>query len=141
MADHPISGGGGTFFMTKEIVHTDKAPAAVGPYSQAVGAGPFVFFSGQIGMDPETGDLVNPDFELQTRQALENLRQVVSAANCRMDQVVSVDVFLSNLGNFSRFNEIYAEFFPAPQPARAVVEVSRLPKGGCIEIKAVAFRG
>jgi 2-iminobutanoate/2-iminopropanoate deaminase len=127
--------------MTPEVIHTDKAPEAVGPYSQAVAAGPYVFFSGQIGLDPETGNLVNPDFELQTRQALENLREVVLAANCQMSHVVAVDVFLSNIGNFSRFNEIYAEFFPTLQPARAVVEVSRLPKGSCIEIKAVAFRG
>lgn len=126
--------------MKQEVISTRNAPAAIGPYSQAIAAGPFVFFSGQIGLEPETGNLINSDFEDQARQALENLEQVVLAAGCQMSQVVSVEVFLSNMGNFSKFNEIYAGFFPTPQPARAVVEVSGLPKGSCLEVKAIAYR-
>ena len=127
--------------MEREAINTTKAPAAIGPYSQAIAAGPFIFLSGQIGMEPTTGELISPDFEDQARQALENLRQVVLAAGCQMDQLVSVEIFLSNMGNFSKFNEIYAEFFSEPQPARAVVEVSGLPKGSCLEIKGIAYRG
>lgn len=126
--------------MKREAISTSDAPAAIGPYSQAITAGEYVFISGQIGLDPATGKLVSPDFELQAKQALENLRQLILAAGCQMNQVVSVDVFLSNLGNFSRFNEIYAEFFTPPFPARAAVEVSGLPKGSCIEIKAIAYK-
>lgn len=127
--------------MEQEVISTRNAPAAIGPYSQAIAAGPFVFLSGQIGLEPETGKLISPDFEDQARQALENLKQVVLVAGCQMSQVVSVDVFLSNMGNFSKFNEIYADFFSAAQPARAVVEVSGLPKGSCLEVKAIAYRG
>lgn len=127
--------------MERKVIQTDKAPAALGPYSQAINVGPFLYLSGQIGIDPETGNLISPDFELQARQTLENLQQIVKAAGFEMDHLVSVDVFLSNLGNFSKFNEIYAEFFPRVKPARAVVEVSGLPKGSCIEMKAVAYKG
>jgi 2-iminobutanoate/2-iminopropanoate deaminase len=128
-------------FMKREAISTSKAPAAIGPYSQAIAAGDFVFISGQIGLDPATGKLISPDFELQAKQTLENLRQIVLAAGCQMNQLVSVDVFLSNLGNFSKFNEIYSEFFTAPYPARAAVEVGNLPKGSCVEIKAILFKG
>lgn len=127
--------------MECEIVQTDQAPAAIGPYSQAVGAGPFLFVSGQLGMDPETGELVSPDFELQARQALENIRQVILAAGCRLNNVTNVDVFLSNMSNFSKLNTIYGEFFGGHRPARAVVEVSGLPKGATLEIKCIVFRG
>lgn len=126
--------------MTIEIINTNKAPVAIGPYSQAVTAGSFVFLSGQIGIDPQTGKLISPDFELQARQALENIRQVVIAAGSEMNRIVSVEVFLSNMGNFSKFNEIYSEFFQEMKPARAVVEVSGLPKGSSVEIKAIAYK-
>jgi 2-iminobutanoate/2-iminopropanoate deaminase len=126
--------------MECEIVQTDQAPAAIGPYSQAVGAGPFLFVSGQLGMDPETGELVSPDFELQARQALENLGQVIQAAGCQLNKVTHVDVFLSNMSNFSKLNNIYAEFFGGHRPARAVTEVSGLPKGASIEIKCIVYR-
>ena len=126
--------------MECEIVQTDQAPAAIGPYSQAVGAGPFLFVSGQLGMDPETGELVSPDFELQARQALENLRQVIQAAGCQLNKVTHVDIFLSNMSNFSKLNSIYEEFFGGHRPARAVIEVSGLPKGATIEIKCIVYR-
>jgi 2-iminobutanoate/2-iminopropanoate deaminase len=126
--------------MTIEIINTNKAPVAIGPYSQAVTAGAFVFLSGQIGIDPQTGKLISPDFELQARQTLENIRQVVIAAGSEMNRIVSVEVFLSNMGNFSKFNEIYSEFFQEMKPARAVVEVSGLPKGSSVEIKAIAYK-
>jgi 2-iminobutanoate/2-iminopropanoate deaminase len=126
--------------MNRKAINTSKAPAAIGPYSQAISAGPYLFMSGQIGIDPATGNLISPDFELQARQTLENLRQVILAAGYEMNHLVSVDVFLSNMGNFSKFNEIYAEFFPGIKPARAVVEVSGLPKGSCVEIKAIAYK-
>lgn len=122
-------------------IATDKAPSAIGPYSQAVSACPFVFVSGQLGIDPRTGDLASPDFELQARQSLENIRHILEAAGCTMEQVVSVDVYLSNLSNFSKFNDIYREYFKENFPARAVVEVSALPKCASIEIKCVACRG
>lgn len=126
--------------MECDIVQTDQAPATIGPYSQAVGAGPFLFVSGQLGMDPETGALVSPDFELQARQALENIRQVIQAAGCRLNHVTHVDVFLSNMSNFSKLNTIYEEFFGGHRPARAVVEVSGLPKGASLEIKCIVYR-
>lgn len=126
--------------MECEAIQTDRAPAAIGPYSQAIGAGPFLFVSGQLGMDPETGELVSPDFELQARQALENIRQVILAAGCKLNKVVSVDIFLSNMSNFSKLNNIYEEFFQEHRPARAVVEVSGLPKGVSVEIKCIVYR-
>ncbi len=126
--------------MQCEIVQTDKAPVAIGPYSQAIGAGPFLFVSGQLGLDPETGDLVSPDFELQARQALENIKQVILAAGCRINNVASVDIFLSNMNNFSKLNEIYQAFFEGHRPARAVIEVSGLPKKASIEIKCIVCR-
>ncbi len=124
--------------MTLQTVKTDKAPAAIGPYSQAVVAPPFVFVSGQLGMDPATGDLVGDDLESQARQALENLRQILTAAGSSMEQATAVEVFLTDMGRFADFNAIYAEYFSASPPARAVIEVSALPKGACVEIKCTA---
>jgi 2-iminobutanoate/2-iminopropanoate deaminase len=123
--------------MTCTITATEKAPAAIGPYSQAVSTGPFVFVSGQLGIDPQTGELVSPDFELQARQALENVKHIILAAGCKMNQVVSVDIYISNLSNFSKLNELYKDFFEDPLPARAVVEVSGLPKRASVEIKCI----
>jgi 2-iminobutanoate/2-iminopropanoate deaminase len=124
--------------MKFSTVKTDKAPAAIGPYSQAVVAPPFVFVSGQIGMDPATGDLVGEDLESQARQALDNLRQILTTAGSGMEQVTAVEVFLTDMGRFADFNAIYAKYFSARPPARAVVEVSALPKGACVEIKCTA---
>lgn len=127
--------------MTMQTVQTDKAPAAIGPYSQAVVAPPFVFVSGQLGMDPATGDLVGEDLESQARQALENVKQILIAAGSSLEQTTVVEVFLTDMGKFVDFNAIYAEYFVAHKPARAAIEVSALPKGGCVEIKCTAVVG
>ncbi|BBO68675.1 RidA family protein [Desulfosarcina alkanivorans] len=125
--------------MSLKTVHTDSAPAAIGPYSQAVVAAPFVFVSGQLGMDPATGNLVGEDLESQARQALENVKQILVAAGSSLEQATVVEVFLTDMDRFMDFNAIYAEYFPAHKPARAAVEVSALPKGGCVEIKCTAL--
>ncbi|MBC2711587.1 MAG: RidA family protein [Desulfosarcina sp.] len=127
--------------MTLKTVQTDKAPAAIGPYSQAIVAPPFVFVSGQLGMDPATGDLVGEDLESQARQALENVKQILIAAGSSLEQVTAVEVFLTDMGKFLDFNAIYAEYFSDHRPARAAIEVSALPKGGCVEIKCTALVG
>ena len=124
--------------MTLKTVQTDKAPAAIGPYSQAVVAPPFIFVSGQLGMDPATGDLVGKDLESQARQALENLKQILLAAGSSIEQTTVVEVFLTDMGQFAAFNAIYAEYFTTHKPARAAIEVSALPKGACVEIKCTA---
>lgn len=123
--------------MKPKIVQTKNAPAAIGPYSQGVAAGSFLFVSGQLGMDPESGELSGPDIAGQARRALENLRQIVLAAGSDLNHVVAVDVFLTDMGNFAEFNEIYKEYFVEHRPARAVVEVSALPRGACVEIKCI----
>jgi 2-iminobutanoate/2-iminopropanoate deaminase len=130
---------GKEFSMKLSTVKTDKAPAAIGPYSQAVVAAPFVFVSGQLGMNPATGDLVGDDLESQAHQALENLRQILTAAGSGLEQVTAVEVFLTDMGRFADFNAIYARYFTARPPARAVIEVSALPKGACVEIKCTAM--
>jgi 2-iminobutanoate/2-iminopropanoate deaminase len=124
--------------MKCKVVQTDRAPAAIGPYSQGIAAAPWLFVSGQLGIQPETGELVSPDFAPQARQALENLRQIVLAAGSYLNQVTAVDVFVTNIENFAEFNKIYTEYFSEHRPARAVVEVSALPKGACVEIKCIA---
>ncbi|BBO82610.1 reactive intermediate/imine deaminase [Desulfosarcina ovata subsp. sediminis] len=124
--------------MILETVHTDRAPAAIGPYSQAIVAPPFVFVSGQLGMDPATGELVGDDLESQARQALENLKQILLAAGSSLEKTTVVEVFLTDMGRFADFNAIYGEYFPAHRPARAAIEVSALPKGACVEIKCTA---
>lgn len=124
----------------REVVFTDAAPKAIGPYSQAVTAGNMVFASGQLGMDPSTGQLVEGGIAEQTRQALNNLRAVIEAAGCTMDNVVSCTVYMKNLDDFSNMNGIYAEYFPANPPSRATVQVARLPKDGLIEISCIAVK-
>ena len=126
--------------MKHRVIQTDRAPAAIGPYSQGVSAGDWLFISGQLGMVPETGIIVDADFAAQARQALENLRQILLAGGCDLADVVSVDVFLQDLDNFTDFNAVYEAFFSAHRPARAVVEVSALPKNADIEIKCIALK-
>ncbi|WP_028587561.1 Rid family detoxifying hydrolase [Desulfocurvus vexinensis] len=121
------------------FIETDKAAAAVGPYSQAVDTGALVFVSGQLGLAPGTGEMA-PGFAAQTRQALDNLRAILGAAGLGLDAVAVVEVFLTDMGAFPEFNAIYAEFFSGHKPARAVVEVSALPKGGLVEVKCTAAR-
>ena len=127
--------------MSITTVQTDKAPAAIGPYSQAVVAAPFVFVSGQLGLDPATGELAAGGLEGQARQALENLKQILLAAGSALEQVTAVEVFLTDMGQFAALNAIYAEYFATHRPARAAIEVSALPKGGVVEIKCTAVVG
>ena len=122
-----------------EFIATDKAPAAVGPYSQAVRAGSFVYVSGQLGMVPATGQFAGADFEAQARQALANMGAILAEAGCAISDIVSADVFVTDLANFKLFNAIYDEFMAGHRPARAAVQVSALPLGGVVEIKCVAL--
>ena len=121
------------------IISTKKAPAAIGPYSQAIEAGGLIFTSGQIALDPATGALVGGGIEAQAKQTIENLRAVLEAAGSGLDKVVKTTCFLSSMGDFAAFNEVYAQYFTG-KPARSCVEVSALPKGAAVEIEAVAVR-
>jgi len=129
---------GGTHVEIKEV-KTGKAPGAIGPYSQAVIAGGFLFVSGQIPVVPETGEVVAGSSSDQARRALINLKGVVEAAGALMNDVVRTTVYLTDLSEFASVNEVYAEFFTEPYPARASVEVSSLPKGVDVEIDCVAL--
>jgi len=123
----------------KETVHTDRAPQAIGPYSQAVAAqGKLVFVSGQIPVDPVTGAFAGDDIRTQTRQSLENVKAVLSAAGAGLENVVKTTVFLKNMADFAAMNEIYATYFTADCPARAAVQVAALPKDALVEIEAIA---
>lgn len=126
--------------MALHTVETKAAPAAIGPYSQAVTAGDLLFVSGQLGMDPQSGEMVGAGLVEQARQALTNLTAILQAGRCTLAHVAAVDVFLTDMAKFAQFNTVYGEFFKAHKPARAVVEVSALPKGACVEIKCVARR-
>lgn len=125
---------------TREEIHTDRAPAAVGPYAQAVAAGGFVYTAGQIGLDPETGELAGSGLEAQARQAMDNLEAVLAAADLGMDDVVKTTIFLTDMDAFGTVNEIYGDRLRAPYPARSTVEVPRLPMDALVEIEAVARR-
>lgn len=123
---------------SRRRIETNQAPAAVGPYSQAVWVDGWVYCSGQIPLDPVTGQLVSGGIEAEARRVLENLKAVLAAAGCGLDDVVKTTIYLTNLDDFSRVNEVYAEYFGASLPARATVGVARLPRGAAIEIEAVA---
>lgn len=125
----------------KEAVHTDAAPAAVGPYSQAVKAGELVICSGQIPLDPATGELVTGDIQAQTHQVMKNLQAVLEASGSSFAQAVRFTIFLTDLGDFAAVNEVYASYLAEPYPARACVQVSALPKGVDVEIDAIAICG
>ena len=127
--------------MDLRSVQTDKAPAAIGPYSQAIGAGSLVFVSGQLGLNPQSGELVSSEFGPQAKQALENLKQIVLAGGSDLTRVVAVDVFVTDMAKFPEFNEIYQNYFSDHRPARAFIEVSGLPKGALVEIKCIAETG
>ncbi|MCD6373129.1 MAG: RidA family protein [Thermococcus sp.] len=123
----------------KEIVFTERAPRPIGPYSQAILAeGRFLFVSGQIPIDPETGELVDGPIEEQAGRAIENFLAVVEAAGGSAENVVKVTVYIKDMGLYSRFNEVYEKYFSTSKPARAVVEVSELPKGVDVEIEGIA---
>lgn len=124
--------------MDKKIITTTEAPAAVGPYSQGVRLGEIMFTAGQLGIVPATKDFAGPDIESQTRQALENVKAVLEAGGSSLEHVVKCTVFLQDMGEFSRMNEVYAQFFREDPPARSAVEVAALPLGGRVEIEAIA---
>ena len=123
----------------RERIQTDKAPAAIGPYSQAIKAGGFVFASGQIPIDPQTGQFVAGGIAEQTEQVLKNLSAVLEAAGSSLDLVVKTTVFLADMKEFSGMNEVYATFFSSPPPARATVAAAGLPRDARVEIEAVAL--
>ena len=125
--------------MNKETIITDKAPAAVGPYSQGVSAAGLVFTAGQLGIVPGSKDFAGPDIESQTRQALENLKAVLDAGGSCLKHVIKTTVFLKDIGEFGSMNAIYAEFFAEDPPARAAVQVAALPLGGRVMIEVVAL--
>ncbi len=122
----------------KEIIVTEKAPKAIGPYTVANRVGSLVFTAGQLGLLPATMELSPGGIEAETRQALTNIKHVLEAAGSSLDRVVKTTVFLRDMGEFSQMNAIYAEFFPKDPPARSTVQVAALPKGGAVEIEAVA---
>lgn len=124
--------------MPKTPIHTDAAPAAIGPYSQAVRAGDTVWLSGQIPLDPATGELVDGDFELRVRRVLQNLAALCRAAGGELGDIVKLNVYLTDLDRFAAVNALMAEAFDEPFPARAAVEVAGLPKGADVEMEAVA---
>jgi 2-iminobutanoate/2-iminopropanoate deaminase len=123
----------------KKIVSTEKAPKAIGPYSQAILFENLVFTSGQLGLDPASMELVEGGIETQTRQVLTNLQHVLETADSGLKFVVKTTVFLQDMGDFARMNAVYAEFFPENAPARSTVQVAALPKGGLVEIECVAL--
>ncbi|MBN2509674.1 MAG: RidA family protein [Spirochaetales bacterium] len=125
----------------KHAVHTDKAPAAVGPYSQGITWESLVFTSGQLGIDPATGSFAGADTESQAVQVFENLKAVLEAAGSGLDKVIKVTVFLADMADFKKVNEVYARYFSKPFPARSAVQVAALPLGGRIEAEAVACKG
>lgn len=123
--------------MSRSIISTDKAPAAIGPYSQAVRAGHTVYFSGQIPLDPATGNLVQGDIATQTRRVFENLKAVAEAAGGSLADIVRVGIYVTDLANFATVNAVMADYFKEPYPARSTIQVSALPKGAEVEVDAV----
>ena len=125
--------------MDKETVVTDKAPKAIGPYEQAVKVGGFVYASGQIPLDPETGNLVQGDITVQVRRVLQNLKAVLEAAGSSLDRVIKATVYLKNIADFAAMNEVYAEYLGQVKPARSTVAVAELPRGALVEIDFIAL--
>ncbi len=125
----------------KEIITTERAPQAIGPYSQAVRAGKLVFTSGQISLDPATGEFIAGGVREQTEQVLKNLSAVLKAAGAELDQVVKTTVFLADMNDFAAMNEVYGRFFTSKPPARATVQAARLPRDARVEIEAIAVLG
>jgi 2-iminobutanoate/2-iminopropanoate deaminase len=125
--------------VNKETVSTDKAPKAIGPYEQAIRVGDFIYVSGQIPLDPRTGNLLDGDIKAQTRRVMENLKAIVEAAGSSMDRIVKATVFLKNIGDFAAMNEIYAEYCGTAKPARSTVAVADLPRGALVEIDLIAL--
>jgi 2-iminobutanoate/2-iminopropanoate deaminase len=125
----------------KKIISTENAPKAIGPYSQAVAWNGLVFLSGQIPLDPSTGELVDGDIAAQTERVLENIKAVLAASGSSLDRVIKTTVFLKNMGQFARMNEVYGRYFTTDAPARSTVEVARLPRDVQVEIDCIATAG
>lgn len=124
--------------MKKEIITSEKAPKAIGPYSVATKFGDLIFTAGQLGFDPQTGEIVSGGIEAETRQALTNVKNVLEAAGSSLDNVLKTTVFLRDINEFARMNAVYAEFFKEDCPARSAFQVAALPKGGAVEIETIA---
>ena len=125
--------------MQKKVVQTDKAPKAIGPYSQAIRTEAMIYTAGQTGLEPATGELIAGGLEEQTRQVLNNIRNVLEAAGSSLEHVVKTTVFLQDMNDFAKMNAIYAEYFGKNPPARSTIAVAALPKGGLVEIEAIAL--
>ncbi|WP_291322740.1 RidA family protein [Desulfonatronospira sp.] len=123
--------------MSKTVIHTNKAPQAVGPYSQAVASGSLLFTSGQLPLDPETGNMLQDSIQVRAEQCLRNLQNIAEAGGTSLDRAVKVTVFLTNMADFQAVNQVYAQFFKEPYPARTALQVAALPLGADIEIEAV----
>jgi len=124
----------------KTVVHTQAAPKAIGPYSQAIRVGEWLFLSGQIAIDPATGDLVQGDAAAQTQRVLDSIEAVLAAESFTFEHVVKTTIFLADLGDFAKVNEVYGRRFPSEPPARSTVQVAGLPRGARVEIEVTAFR-
>lgn len=122
----------------REVIATADAPQAIGPYSQAIRAGSMVFVSGQLGLDPQSGVFVDGGVAAQTRRALENMRAILAAAGCGLQDAVSCTVYLKDMNDFAAMNDVYGSFFTSDPPSRAAIEVARLPKDGLVEIACIA---
>ncbi|MFI5059304.1 MAG: RidA family protein [Candidatus Acidiferrales bacterium] len=122
----------------KEVVHTDRGPKPIGPYSQAVKASGVIYLSGQVALDPKTGDLIGSDIRQQTERTLENVKGILEAAGTNLHHVVKTTVFLKDMNDFAAMNEVYARYFTAAPPARSTVQVARLPKDALLEIDVIA---
>lgn len=125
----------------KKVIHTAKAPAAVGPYSQAIASGDFLFCSGQIAIDPATNEVLRGDVKTQTEQVMKNIAAVLEAGGLQFSNIIKTTIFLTDMNDFATVNEIYAKAFPQEPPARSTVAVSALPKGVNVEIEVIARRG
>ncbi|XOQ43869.1 MAG: Enamine/imine deaminase [Clostridium sp.] len=126
--------------MKQQIIHTDNAPKAIGPYAQATAYDKLIFTSGQLPIDPKTGEFVKGGIEEQTRQSLLNLKEILLAAGSSLDCVLKTNVFLNSMDDFAAMNKVYSEFFTQEYPARSAVQVAKLPKDALVEIEAVAYR-
>ncbi len=124
----------------KKIISTDKAPAAIGPYSQAVEAAGLIFISGQLPVDPATGLMAPPEIKAQTEGVIKNLENILKSQGLALENILKTTVYMADLSQFAQMNEVYAKFFPANPPARATIEVKALPKAALVEIEAVAAR-
>jgi 2-iminobutanoate/2-iminopropanoate deaminase len=123
----------------KDVVLTDRGPKPIGPYSQAIKSNGFVFVSGQIALDPKTGEFAAADVRVQTEKVFENLKGILEASGSSLNHVVKATVYLKEMNDFAAMNEVYAKFFPAAAPARTTIQVARLPKDALVEIDVIAF--